>query len=365
MAWTTRLLELVQTAKEMQKVLRAADFFAPTPSASATPPVPDASPAPKVTLPSVDLPPAGSTPPKGDVRTTEEFLASLGITHPFTPKGQFCQGDPPNYGVMNLTFRESLQALSPDRFSTILLRFVPESTDGNRLILAPSDKAMPSFFAAGLGEPGKGAGDWRAVGSADSNLLEGGAPVERDQMFLAFGHLVEPAGVFLKGTADKPELCPRIPIDPNDLISSNLNAFWDAIFQGLGHEVTFGHSVYRYELGSLGGWTRPARDLPYRPYASPFIISARDEARKMLVSLHNSRGLNEPIRVPCLTTTSCSELFAAVRLRMYGVSICSGTIRAGRASQASATKPSSTGEDEQMEEIKKLIREGLGQFPLR
>jgi hypothetical protein len=253
-------------------------------------------------------------------------------------------------------FADVPSALLAERFTSVRLAL--------RLVTAPEPGAvagdfvldqtrMPQFFAAGQRESAEALTNiWEPQTYAQNNCYPGGAPVDINQSFLCFGHAFEFVGLGSRawlGAANAPgDLWLQTVFSSKGQGGTYEQRAFKAIAGRVFAFANFGNTTINYLLGTLVD--APAMAGPYgadaisagqpivgayKPYKAAFLINARDQSRKLTVSLNsisgsgaggvtpvNVQGDNaNPAPAPTPTVTD-GQLYMEFKMRMFGVPLC-------------------------------------------
>ena len=255
-------------------------------------------------------------------------------------------------------FADAPSALMVERWSTIRLMFVLNAA--GQLVLTPNvGGQFPSFFAVGQGDNGAAAGIWEQSNIAQSNLYAGGAPVDRGQLFLCFGHSIEAVG--LVNRVGPAPLYTRVPATgaggtAGDAVNSvpellqGSASYETRIIKSVMERISLtavfgGGSNFTYVLGNLSdapsmsqifGAEATTFGQPicncFKPYMAVLMINARDESRKLTVTTGAPTGvvigvdalnrLLDPALPPYVAFVAGDAFFLEVKMRMYGIPVC-------------------------------------------
>jgi hypothetical protein len=246
-------------------------------------------------------------------------------------------------------FADAPSALMVERWSSIRLLFRKVNVAGDLQLVPNVGGQFPSFFAVGQSDPGAAAGIWEQSNITQSNLYAGGAPVDRGQLFLCFGHSVESVGLVERLS---PALLPVPPAvaSPADGVGSLFASLsgsgsyeiriMKAVMERVSLTAVFGGgSNFTYVLGNLSdapsmsqgfgpettSFGQPIMNC-FKPYMAVLMVNARDESRKLTVTT----GVPTPIVIsadpgnilPGPFGAAGAEFHLEVKMRMYGIPVC-------------------------------------------
>jgi hypothetical protein len=250
-------------------------------------------------------------------------------------------------------FADAPSALMVERWSSIRLMFQVMNAAGDLQLLPNVGNQFPTFFAVGQGDNGAAAGIWEQSNIAQSNLYAGGAPVDRGQLFLCFGHAIEVVGLVerLQSTVGGGFLTPVPPgvaaaADPVGSYFPTLSgtgSYETRIIKAALERVSLtavfgGGSNFTYVLGNLSdapsmsqifGAEATTFGQPicncFKPYMAVLMINARDESRKLTITT----GVPTPVVIAGDSANPLpparpigSQFFLEVKMRMYGIPVC-------------------------------------------
>jgi len=286
-----------------------------------------------------------------------KFLDQMGTSFPFPIPDQDMLIGARGFGACcDPAFADVPSALLAERYTSVRLQLVQQGaipTPGT----APGDfvlnqSAMPQFFAEGQRASAEAlTGIWENQTYAQNNCYPGGSPVDLMQSFLCFGHSFEIVGVGTRGwigAANSPSDFWKQTV----FASKGTGTYESRIMKAVAGRVfafaNFGNTTINYLLGTLVdapsmsglyGFEATSAGQPivgaYKPYKAAFLINARDQSRKLTVSLNSiaggGAGSSTPIVIegdtpnpapPPTATLTDGNLYLEVKMRMFGVPLC-------------------------------------------
>lgn len=273
--------------------------------------------------------------------STAQFLAAMKATFPFAIADQEMLIGARGFGACcDPAFADIPSALLAERFTSVRLKLVRAAQTDYFLL---DQTSMPQFFAAGQGESAEALTNiWEVQTYAENNCYPSGAPVDLNQSFLCFGHSFEFVGLGARLSGQAPLAAdPWEQLADTDKPASNLEGrVLKAIAGRVYAFANFGNTTINYLLGTLIdapamaglyganviGAGQPIVGA-YKPYKAAFLINARDQSRKLTVSLNSLTGgrgnsTNVAVQADDSLPIGVDTLYAEFKMRMFGVPLC-------------------------------------------
>ena len=290
-----------------------------------------------------------------------KFLDQMNTAFPFPIPDQDMLIGSRGFGACcDPAFADVPSALLAERYTSVRLKLIQQTAPGAGFVAGDfllDQSSMPQFFAAGRGEAAEQLTNiWEPQTYAQNNAYPGGAPVDINQSFLCFGHAFEFVG-----------LGSRAPAGANGALTAS-DLWLQTVFSSKGQNGTyefrafkaiagrvfafanFGNTTINYLLGTLVD--APAMAGPfggdaisagqpivgaYKPYKAAFLINARDQSRKLTVSLNsivggsgnvggvtgvNVQGDTANPAPAAASNVTDGNLYMEWKMRMFGVPLC-------------------------------------------
>jgi len=287
-----------------------------------------------------------------------KFLDQMNTAFPFMIADQDMLIGSRGFGACcDPSFADVPSALLAERFTSVRLKLRQVGQGGEAGAVAGDfildQNAMPQFFAAGKGESAEAAtGIWEQQTYAQNNAYPGGSPVDINQSFLCFGHSFEFVGMGSRGLLGATPAAGDYWLQTVFSSKGQGGTYEQRAFKAIAGRVfafaNFGNTTINYLLGTLVDAPSMAGPFgadaisggqpivgAYKPYKAAFLINARDQSRKLTVSLNSitggGGGASTPVNVqgdsanpaPVATpNVTDGQLYMEFKMRMFGVPLC-------------------------------------------